>query len=283
MAGWGYVQHVGHRWLELGRNWSSGTPTSGNDVLIIQADSANRMINYTNSGPAVVLGQITIDATGAGTMSVSQSQDTLTSTNEFIGFLGTGTYSQSGGTHTVTGTMTLAAQAGSQGTYNLSGSGSLHAGSILLNSGGTFNQTGGTLYAGTFTQAGGSVTGTLQNQGSFVYQSGQFNGRLLNQGTVSLDSNFTAANGVENDASMTLNAGQTLTANGQGLDNLVADAQRRRHLRQWPGGQRLRRDDASTWHHQRGIHQLRSVDSGRPPCGSTAAPRTMAHFRETAP
>ncbi len=203
-----------------GANWTSGTPTAGNDVLLIQSDSTNRVVTYSNPTPAVVLGQITIDATGTGTMTLSQAQDTLTSTSEIIGFLGTGTFTQTGGTHIVTGTMTLAAQAGSQGTYNLSGSGAVHAGAILLNSGGTFNQSGGTLYAGTFTQAGGAVTGTLQNQGSFVYQSGTFSGRLLNQGTLNLGPSFTAGNGVENDASMTLSAGQTLTVNGAGLDNL---------------------------------------------------------------
>jgi hypothetical protein len=201
-------------------NWTAGNPTTGNDVLLIQSDSTNRLVNYPNSSPAVTLGQITIDATGTGTMMLSQVTNTLTSTSEIIGFLGTGTFNQTGGTHTVIGTMTLAAQAGSQGTYNLSSIGALHAGSILLNSGGTFNQTGGTLYAGTFTQAGGTVTGTLQNQGNFVYQSGAFSGRLLNQGTVNLGPNFTADNGVENDASMTLSAGQTLTVNGAGLDNL---------------------------------------------------------------
>ena len=206
-------------------NWTAGTPTAGNDVLLIQTDNNNRLVSNPNYSPGVVLGQITIDATGAGTMTVSQTQATLTSTSEIIGFLGAGTFNQYGGTHTVIGTMTLSARAGSQGTYNLgtydpSGSAALHAGSILLNSGGTFSQIGGTLYAGTFTQAGGTVNVMLQNQGNFVYQSGAFNGRLLNQGTVNLGPSFTADNGVENDAAMILSAGQTLIVNGAGLDNL---------------------------------------------------------------
>jgi hypothetical protein len=306
------------------------------------------VIAYSASPPATTLGQITIDATGTGSMTVSQTAGTLSSTNEIIGFLGTGTFTQSGGTHTVSGAITLAAQPGSQGTYNLGG-GSLSAGAIYLGgssvgsggtgvvsmsagvvtttlitiyntsgtsltlSGGTINTSavnvngvpasfvwtggtlklttnviwdsaadgtttgamfgsslalgtnqtlmvsgdeqlggsgefsltlnggsthyvtggitlsplgtitqnaGSTLYAATFTQAGGTVNGTLQNQGTFIYQSGLFNGRLLNQGTVVLNADFTAGNGVENDTSIVLSAGRTLTVNGAGLDNL---------------------------------------------------------------
>ena len=113
---------------------------------------------------------------------------------------------------------------GGTGPFNLTlNGGSTHyvTGSLTLNPTGTITQNAGsTLYAATFIQAGGTVNGTLQNQGNFIYQSGQFNGRLLNQGAVSLGPNFTAGNGVENDTSMALNAGQTLTVNGAGLDNV---------------------------------------------------------------
>ena len=93
-------------------------------------------------------------------------------------------------------------------------------GTMTISPTGTITQNAGsTLYAGAIVQAGGTVNGTLQNQTTFTYQSGLFNGRLLNQGTAILGPSFTAGNGVENDASMTVNLGQTLTMNGQGLDN----------------------------------------------------------------
>ncbi len=201
-----------------GNTWTAGTPALGNDVLLIKSDGTNRVVTYSDSAPAVMLGQITIDATGAGSMTLSQTSGTLSSTNEIIGFLGTGTFNQTGGTHNVTGTITIAAKPGSQGTYNLSGSGALNADAIVVIAGGSFNQSGGTLKAVTFTQAGGTVTGTLQNQGTFIYQSGRFSGRLLNQGTVVLNADFTATGGMENDALFTLASGRTVRLSGAGLD-----------------------------------------------------------------
>jgi fibronectin-binding autotransporter adhesin len=119
----------------------------------------------------------------------------------------------------VTGNETL----GGTGFFSLSlNSGSVHnvTGGITLTPNGAITQnTGSTLSAATITQAGGGVYGTLQNQGSFIYQSGPFYGRLLNQGMVSLGPSFTAPNGVENDTSMTVAVGQTLTLDGAGLDN----------------------------------------------------------------
>ncbi len=120
----------------------------------------------------------------------------------------------------VTGNETLS---GAGGFSLVIDTGSTHyvTGTLTLNPTGTITQNGGsTLYAATFTQAGGTVFGTLQNQGIFNYQSGAFNGRLLNQGSVNLGPNFVTPNGVENDMSMTLSAGQTVTANGAGFDNL---------------------------------------------------------------
>jgi hypothetical protein len=201
-------------------SWTAGVPATGNDVLLIQSDSTNRVVTYSNSpsAPAGTFGRITIDATGSGSMTLLQTSSTLSSTNEIIGFLGAGTFTQTGGTHNITGTITIAAKPGSQGTYNLSGSGALNADAIVVNAGGSFNQSGGTLNVGTFAQAGGTVTGTLQNQGTFIYQSGLFSGRLLNQGTVVLNADFTAAGGMENDALFTLVSGRAVTLSGAGLD-----------------------------------------------------------------
>ena len=114
--------------------------------------------------------------------------------------------------------MTLAAIPGSSGIYNLQG-GSLAAGTVNLNPGGTFNQTGGNLNAAIFNQQGGTVEGALENRGTFNYMSGAFSGRLLNYGAVNFNADFTAANGLANYAAIGIDAGRTVTLNGQGLNN----------------------------------------------------------------
>jgi len=74
-----------------------------------------------------------------------------------VGRNGTGTFNQSGGTHTAKGVWVGDANASGTGTYNMSG-GTLDAETITLNPGGTFNYTGGTMKFTTLTQWGGSFT-----------------------------------------------------------------------------------------------------------------------------
>ena len=65
--------------------------------------------------------------------------------SEFIGARGKGTFTQSGGTHTVAARLVVSASPGtSTGTFNLQG-GSLSAANLQVNAAGTFTQTGGTL------------------------------------------------------------------------------------------------------------------------------------------
>src|SRR4029077_20874525 len=95
-----------------------------------------------------------VDLTGAGatttTFSMSMSTNNLTSSNEWIGYNGRGTFEQSGGTNTIaagSGFLDVGVFAGSKGTYNLSGTGSLVVNTIeYIGDVGTgvFNQTGGT-------------------------------------------------------------------------------------------------------------------------------------------
>jgi len=93
-------------------------------------------------------------------------------------------FNQSGGTNT-TSSLTLGGIFFGSSTYNLSG-GNLTAGTIDLNTGGTFNQTGGSLNAALFNQQGGTVTGVLENRGNYNYFSGAFTGSLLNYGAVNV-------------------------------------------------------------------------------------------------
>ena len=71
----------------------------------------------------------------------------LTASEEYIGRSGTGTFSQTSGTNTVTGSLTLGDSSGATGTYDLSGNGNLSASGYVYvgNSGtGVFTQSGGT-------------------------------------------------------------------------------------------------------------------------------------------
>ncbi len=148
-----------------------------------------------------------------GSLSAPEEQIGVSST-------GRGTFTQSGGTNTVTNTLTLAVNPGSQGAYHLQG-GSLTAGTVNLNSGGVFNQTGGSLNATTFNQQGGTVLGNLENRGAYNYNSGTFSGRLLNYGTAGFNADFIAGNGLAHfsPTPLTIASGRTVTLNGQGLDN----------------------------------------------------------------
>ncbi|MGA2440221.1 MAG: autotransporter-associated beta strand repeat-containing protein [Tepidisphaeraceae bacterium] len=83
------------------------------------------------------------------------SDGILNANAEQVGVSGTGTFTQTGGTNTVTGTLTVAANAGSAGTYNLQG-GSLTATAIIVNEGGVFTEAGGNLAVTTLTVSGGT-------------------------------------------------------------------------------------------------------------------------------
>jgi autotransporter-associated beta strand protein len=162
------------------------------------------LLNWT-SGKLNLTSNVVWDSTAAATSTSAAFGAART--------LGSGQTLMITGNETLGGTGAFALTLNSGGTHNVTGG-------ITLSPTGTLTQNAGsTLTYSTFTQAGGTVNGTLQNQTSFTYQSGLFNGRLWNQGTVSFGSSFTVGNGVQNDANMTINIGQTLTVNGAGLDN----------------------------------------------------------------
>jgi len=73
---------------------------------------------------------------GTGSLSVTGS--------EYIGYFGNGNFTQSGGSNSVNGILLIAANSGATGNYSLQ-AGTLTAASIVVNPGGSFSQTGGTL------------------------------------------------------------------------------------------------------------------------------------------
>jgi outer membrane autotransporter protein len=208
--------------LTLG-DWTSGNGTynlSGGSLSArseIIGSFGSGVFNQSG-GTNTVTGDLRMGDQPGRTGAYNLSGGSLFTANTIVGNMGEGTFTQTGGSHTVSHTLTLAAIPGSSGIYNLQG-GSLTAGTVNLNSGGTFNQTGGNLNAAIFNQQGGTVEGALENQGTFNYSSGAFSGRLLNYGAVNFNADFTAANGLANYSAIGINAGRTVTLNGQGLDN----------------------------------------------------------------
>jgi T5SS/PEP-CTERM-associated repeat protein len=101
-------------------------------------------------------GTITVGDAGTGTLTI-QNGAGLSAQNEVIGNSHVGTVNLSGGSNSVTDTLTLGAKAGATGTYNLSGTGSLTvAGQGMSNP--TFAMTVGDSGTGYFFQKGGTNT-----------------------------------------------------------------------------------------------------------------------------
>ncbi len=136
-------------------NWSLGyEPIAGNNVYL-SPQTANTLVTYdTLNNP--VLGTVQIDGSGGYSLELQQTQGTLTSTTQYIGYNGNGIYTQTGGANSIgitnsQGTLYLGYNSGSSGTYNLSGGQLSTYGLdeyIGYSGNATFIQTGGSNSAG---------------------------------------------------------------------------------------------------------------------------------------
>jgi hypothetical protein len=122
-------------------------------------------------GGGLSLGQY---ASSSGVYNLSGTGD-LTVKDEWIGTNGVGLFNQSGGTHTATGTMTLAVNAGSSGTYNLTG------GTLTVNNGIT-NNVNGVFNAGAGTTATVGGPGFINH--GILKGAGTIAGNVTSDGTV---------------------------------------------------------------------------------------------------
>jgi hypothetical protein len=222
-------------------NWSAGVPGAGSDASISEADGVSRTVNYDYTGSPVTLNSLTVDltgGTGAATNTLSIADNDLTTTAaENIGLNGSGTVDQSGGVNTTNGSLKLGINAGSNGTYNLSGTGTItgngnfYVGGISGN--GDVNQTGGSVSltnaaigvnlilgelngSGTYNLSGGSLTTSAEDVGP---QSGS--GTFIQTGgtnTITLNGPFVAlaiGNRSHSPASYTLSGTGTLTTTSE--------------------------------------------------------------------
>jgi fibronectin-binding autotransporter adhesin len=81
---------------------------------------------------------------------------------EYIGYNGTGTFTQTGGTHTIYGDLLLSFNTGSKGNFTQTNGAVNVAGNLMLGSSGAYRLYGGTL----------NVTGTVSGTGAFICEGG---------------------------------------------------------------------------------------------------------------
>jgi hypothetical protein len=152
-------------------NWSpAAVPGSNAMVNITDTDGVSRTITYDYPGPAVTLGSLTLNLTGgtAGAANtISISANTLSASGETIGSSGSGAITQNGGGNAINGPLVLGDNAGSIGTYTLSGTGSLADTSV--------GESVGYFGSGVFNQSGGSNTATQLEIAEYSGSSGTYN------------------------------------------------------------------------------------------------------------
>ena len=138
------------------------------------------------------------------------SGGSLAAYDENIGYNGSGTFTQTGGSNTLAGSLVIATNEGSSGSYFLN-DGVLSVSDIIVNANGSFTQSGGTVSAGS----------VLNNHGYFSQTGGTFAGHLhlFEEGSFSLPTEFTAGNGITNDDTLSIYSGRMVTVNGLGLEN----------------------------------------------------------------
>jgi hypothetical protein len=196
-----------HRASALTKSWADGTgnwnspgnwnpavvPVAGDIVNIVDADGIARTITYNYPGPNITLGILTIDLTGgvASNNLLINGANNLSTGNQVIGLSGNGLITQSAGTNTaVSANLSLGVNAGSAGTYALSG-GTLSAVNTYV--GGTAAVAGGFGELNISNSGAATFSGALK-----VWNSGatavNLTGGSLTVGSIDLSGNYSHLN-----------------------------------------------------------------------------------------
>jgi autotransporter-associated beta strand protein len=123
-------------------NWGGTLPTSADTASIVNGGTATVTLAGEVCNTLWLGG-----TTGAGALQMTAGSS-LSAANQYVGYTGTGTFTQSGGTNTVSN-LTLGQGSGSNGTYNLNGGTLIISASINKGAGpAVFNFNGGTILAG---------------------------------------------------------------------------------------------------------------------------------------
>ncbi|MDY7109092.1 MAG: hypothetical protein SYC29_10705 [Planctomycetota bacterium] len=209
---------------DYGPYWSpSGVPVAGDDARIeAGGDGWTLICNYINATNPLLddiyIGNYTSDGTADGRL--VQYQDDLHADDEFVGYYGTGTHYQSGGTVTLDSNLVLGCKADSTGYYELHG-GSLTCAYpfIGFHGDGDFLQTLGTHTCNTLRIANCNEGGSY-GYGTYVIEGGTLDAQDIYLGGKN-DGDFIQLGGTVNatDAGLTLGldqygAGYYYLANG---------------------------------------------------------------------
>jgi autotransporter-associated beta strand protein len=156
-------------------SWAVYVGYSGTGTFTQTAGTVNDPVSY-----GVTLLCLGYNPSSTGTYNLSGNGQ-VSADSAYVGYSGSGTFMQSGGTNSIglynSGPLFLGSNAGGSGAYNLSGSGQLSAGSEFVGSSGT----------GTFTQTGGTNTVSslsIGSSGVYLLAGGvlQVNSTFLNNG-----------------------------------------------------------------------------------------------------
>jgi hypothetical protein len=130
----------------------------------VEESIANGQVNQSGGSNALGTNALLFGTgtTTSGTAAYALSGGSLTTSSEDLGNGTTTVFNQSGGTNAVAQTLTIVSTVGSNASYSLSG-GTLSTASVVVNTGGTFTQTGGTLGYQTFSQNGGTASFAFLN------------------------------------------------------------------------------------------------------------------------
>lgn len=150
-------------------------PVSSDTVYLTQSGTTDISVEYFDPAPEATLTNLYIDATGTGTMTLSQINSAyshnLYTNSEIVGHIGTGHVILSAGTHTVANTLVLGNNITGNGSISVSNGallassgldvGYLGAGTLSIASGGLVSSMNGSLGASI-----GSGTATVADIGS---------------------------------------------------------------------------------------------------------------------
>jgi len=131
-------------------NWNPAgfLPQDGDNAYLTSDDGTSRTVTY-DAASYPLLHNLYIDATGSGTMRLDMTTYVagLFADDEYVGYSGTGAFTQARETNSITHNLYLGYESGSSGTYDLSGTGELSVGCyeyVGYHGTGAFTQSGGT-------------------------------------------------------------------------------------------------------------------------------------------
>lgn len=140
-------------------NWDNGVPTSTTDALLKSFDATNRTVTYSTMNSA--FNRLNLDATGSDDMTLNISGGTVSTigSQDFIGYHGRGTVTQTGGTYT-NNSMIMGIEPTALGYYGLYGGTLAPYWAYIGNHGtGVFDHSGGTVQMTTNLSLAGSSSG----------------------------------------------------------------------------------------------------------------------------